>query len=299
MAGTIALRTALHAILAAGVLLAGSYIFREHPPTVLHWILLAFVLALLSALVWVPPLRRLQQSTATLERSTTVLTRRLNEIQKSQKRFLGDAAHELNAPIARIQFALGLIEETLGEEHHADVKALHDEVQEMSALVNELLYFSKVGMESAGAAPLAAVYLRSAVQRASDRENIPVDIAVDPGLCALAHEVYLTRAVANLLRNARRYAGHAGPIEVRAGHNAGFVELIVADHGPGLPESELEQIFDPFYRLDPSRTTTSGGKGLGLAIVRSCVDLCRGKVFCRNRKPKGLEVVIRLTPRLD
>ncbi|MFN7923625.1 MAG: HAMP domain-containing sensor histidine kinase [Bryobacteraceae bacterium] len=321
MAGRIALRTALNALLAAVLLLAASRVLGAWPPGALHWVAIAVALALVSALCWAPPLWRISHAIARLQKSVSRIasghleertppgngelaplgrsidrmTQRFDGILKDQKRFLGDVAHELNAPLARIQFALGVIEETIGEEHQADVKALHDEIQEMSTLVNELSSFSRVSFES-GSAPLAAVNLRSAAQRASDRENIPIEIAVDPGLTAMGHEVYLIRALSNLLRNARRYAGEAGPIEVRAQRHEGLVELIVADHGPGLPESKLEQVFEPFYRLDPSRTTSTGGKGLGLAIVKSCVDVCRGAVFCRNREPSGLEVVIRLMP---
>ncbi len=75
---------------------------------------------------------------------------------------------------------------------------------------------------------------------------------------------------------------------------SGMVSLVVADSGPGVPEESLEQIFAPFYRLDASRSSETGGVGLGLAIVRSCVEACRGTVRCRNRQPSGLEVEIRL-----
>jgi two-component system sensor histidine kinase CpxA len=70
--------------------------------------------------------------------------------------------------------------------------------------------------------------------------------------------------------------------------------ITVADSGPGLPEEEVERIFTPFYRLETSRNRASGGAGLGVAIVRKCVEACKGTVRCRNRVPTGLEVEIRL-----
>ena len=73
------------------------------------------------------------------------------------------------------------------------------------------------------------------------------------------------------------------------------VEVVVADSGPGLPAEELEQVFTPFYRPDTARTRETGGAGLGLAIVRTCVAACGGTVACRNRTPSGLEVVIKLS----
>ena len=68
--------------------------------------------------------------------------------------------------------------------------------------------------------------------------------------------------------------------------------LAITDSGPGVPEDTLEQIFDPFFRVEPSRCRETGGVGLGLAIVKTCVEACQGTVTARNRKPSGLEVEI-------
>ena len=70
------------------------------------------------------------------------------------------------------------------------------------------------------------------------------------------------------------------------------MEVRVTDCGPGLPEDCLPQIFDPFYRPEPSRGRDTGGVGLGLAIVKTCIEACNGTVTCRNRKPTGLEFKI-------
>jgi len=104
----------------------------------------------------------------------------------------------------------------------------------------------------------------------------------------------LSRAVANLLRNAFRYAGDAGPVALTAHRDGREVSITVADHGPGLPAEEVDRVFTPFYRVESSRSRDSGGVGLGLAIVKNCVEACKGTVRCRNRLPAGLEVEIRL-----
>lgn len=248
-----------------------------------------------SLLCWLPLALRLARDAERLNEAANEMESRSQRMLKGQKRFLGDVAHELNAPIARIQFALGVLEVTVEERCQPDVKALHDEIQEMSSLVAELLAYSRASLD-AGAVPLTEVNVMQTVQRASDRENVPVQMHVDSKVMAVAHEGYLVRALGNLLRNSQRYAGAAGPIEVYGRYVGDLVEVIVADHGPGLPESELEQIFEPFYRMDSSRTRSTGGKGLGLAIVKSCVEACGGRVFCRNRQPAGLEMVMHLTP---
>src|SRR5262249_23567936 len=91
-----------------------------------------------------------------------------------------------------------------------------------------------------------------------------------------------------------RYAGEDGPITVTARRQDGRVLLTVADCGPGLPEEALEEVFAPFYRPEAARSRDTGGAGLGLAVVKSCIEGCRGTVVCRNREPSGLEVTISL-----
>ena len=116
-----------------------------------------------------------------------------------------------------------------------------------------------------------------------------------PFLCGLSsNESFLQRSISNLVRNAIRYAGQAGPIAIRASREGNTVAIGVSDCGPGLPEAELEKIFAPFYRPEEARTRETGGMGLGLAIVKSCVEACRGTIECHNREPHGLEVIVRL-----
>jgi two-component system sensor histidine kinase CpxA len=221
---------------------------------------------------------------------------RLEGFVKHQKRFLGDIAHELSAPIARIQFALGILEQRVDEAHQTHVAVLREEIQEMSELVHELLMFSKAGMQPA-AVPLKPVILSAVVQRAISHQvpgSSTIRVDVDPSLTVNAHEPYILRTISNLLRNALRYAGDDGPITVSARRDSSQVLITIADSGPGLPEESLEQIFEPFYRPEASRSRDTGGAGLGLAIVKSCVEACHGTVTCRNRLPSGLEVTISL-----
>ncbi len=106
----------------------------------------------------------------------------------------------------------------------------------------------------------------------------------------LAEPELLFRALANLLRNALHYAGQAGPIVLAAEARDGRVFVSLTDQGPGVPEPALQQIFDPFFRLEASRSRDTGGIGLGLAIVKSCVQACQGTVTARNHPPSGLQV---------
>lgn len=288
------------------------------------WLAISVFVIFISALCWVPLVRGLTQSVSRVTEATMRIagghfdiklpaTRRdeLGQLSESinrmaerlsghvygQKRFLGDVAHELSSPLARMQVALSILERRIAEEQScAYVADVQEEVEHMSTLVGELLSFSKAQIAAMNA-EIRRVNLEETIDRvlareASEQSNISIHI--DKGLEVLAAPEYLFRALANIVRNAIRYAGSAGPIEISASALHGQVEVKVADSGPGISEGELEDVFRPFYRPEFARQRETGGTGLGLAIVRDCVESCGGRVVCRNRAPHGLEVVIEL-----
>ena len=227
------------------------------------------------------------------------MAEQLSRLVHGQRRFLADVAHELCAPLSRIQLSAGILEQRASEADKEHVQRLERDVAHMSALVGDLMSFTK---GAARMPDLSRVTLADVVSGVVEQEGSPtvrLSAEVDPSISVLADREYLKRAVGNVLRNAILYAGKAGPIRILADRNGGLengpsVRLRVEDSGPGLPEEELEAVFQPFYRPDTSRTPGTGGFGLGLAIVRSCIEACGGRVICRNRQPSGLEVDILL-----
>src|SRR6185369_3188825 len=119
-------------------------------------------------------------------------------------------------------------------------------------------------------------------------------VEVEDSLAVLAQPELLARALANVIRNAVRYAGEAGPIVVSANREEDQVRITIADSGTGVPAESLDKLFDPFYRPESHRARATGGAGLGLAIVKSCVETCKGVVSARNLQPQGFEVLITL-----
>jgi len=289
----------------------------------LPWVSIVIAAVVLSAFFWLPMVRNITRPiaevTAATEQiaegrfETRVGTARGDEIGrvgqavdhmadrlagfvKGQKRFLGDISHELCSPIARIQAALANLEQRADKSQKKYVADLQEEVEHMSELVDELLMFSKAGMKSAKI-QMQPVALNEIVQRVIDREgaaaaNLNVDVPVE--LKATADPKYLSRALGNLVRNAIRYAGQAGPIELHAKQESDLIVITIADQGPGLPSEILPHIFDPFSRPEEARSRDTGGVGLGLSIVKSCVEACGGTIVCRNRKPNGLEFSVTL-----
>jgi two-component system sensor histidine kinase CpxA len=234
-----------------------------------------------------------------LGREIKRMASRLAGYMDGQKRFLGDVAHELSAPTARLQMALAILEQRAASDADRErIADVQEEAEQMAALVNELLQFSKANV-SGRKVELQPHWLLPIVEKAVHREaadtsRVVVEIA--PRLQALCDPDLLLRALSNLLRNAIRYAGHAGPIKVRAEEASDVVRLSVEDCGPGIPLAELPRIFEPFYRVDVARTPGTGGAGLGLAIVRTCVEACGGSVTAKNLSPAGLAVTIELAP---
>src|ERR1051326_5657214 len=299
--------------------LIGNQFFFDPKP----WVAPTLALTLVFVIVWTPWIRNLthaisQMTSATsriaegqfetelkIKRSDEVghlassinrMSTQLAHFVKGQKRFLADVAHELCAPTARMQFALGILEQRADENTRQYVADITDDVRHMSELINELLSFSKAGMQPADT-EMTRVVVADAVRRVLEREGIPgitVETSVPTDIAVLANPDYLFRALSNLVRNAIRYAGQAGPISISARIENSDVVITVADRGPGVPENALEDVFAPFFRLEPSRGRDSGGTGLGLAIVKACVEGCKGTVRARNRQPSGLEVEMRL-----
>ena len=231
-----------------------------------------------------------------LSESINRMAERLASFVHGQRRFLSDVAHELCSPLARIQVSLGILDQRAPESLKTYVAGVQEEVEHMSGLVNELLLFSRAQI-SASATPLSHVNLAETVGRVLERESsekVSIRTQIDARIEVLAHSDYLFRSLSNVVRNAIRYAGDFGPIEIGAVERDGMVSMRVSDSGPGIPEAELEEVFKPFYRPELARQRETGGVGLGLAIVRTCLEACGGTVKCRNRSPKGLEVEIRL-----
>ncbi len=161
----------------------------------------------------------------------------------------------------------------------------------MSQLVSELLAFARSGIK--GAEPqLRSVRLLPLVEQVCSREasNCEVRIVIDESAAVLAEPDLLSRALANVLRNAARYA--PGTLTVTAKPDHDKVRLLISDRGPGVPPAALQSLFEPFYRLEPDRARATGGSGIGLAIVKTCIEACRGTVAARNLSPSGLEISI-------
>lgn len=279
------------------------------------------MLLVLSALLWWPFIWRITRTIRRLSEATDLMSRgrletrvaesrrdelgdlatavnamaaRLELLVSSQRQFVADVAHEVIAPIARMQIGLGILEGRLGEPVPARLKDLREDLDGMAGMLNELLLFSRSGMEAARSAP-SSVELRALVEKVVANESAGSDVVIDvpEALYVNVHMDLLSRALANLIRNAERYGGGASqPVQVKAVVEDDYVKIAVKDRGPGVPEAALARLGEPFFRPELARTRATGGFGLGLAIVKRCILACDGDVSFNNREGGGFEAKI-------
>jgi signal transduction histidine kinase len=220
---------------------------------------------------------------------------RLDKANTKQRRFVGDAAHELRSPIASLRVQLEVAERTLGspEVHELTKDALID-VDRLSRLIDDLLALARSD-ERGGLTSRAPVRLDDLVTEvlASYQEQPVTALSLAP-VIAIGDRSGLHRVLVNLIDNAVRYAASRVEVEVRASEED-WICLSVSDDGPGIPSDKRERVFDRFYRLDTARSRDAGGTGLGLSIVREIVDAHGGMVQLADNRP-GLTVRV-LLPR--
>jgi len=245
------------------------------------------------------PVRR-RDELGELSRTLNEMAARLDALVGDQKRFLGGIAHELCAPVARLQVALGILEQRIGGADREFLETAQETAREMSDLVSELMSFSKASFGQ-NAVACRAVDVAAAARAAAAREapGRAVRIEAPVGLAAWADPALLDRALGNILRNAARYAGES-LISVRAACHGDLVDVIIEDEGPGVPPEALPRLFEPFYRVESSRDRAAGGQGLGLTLVKAAVESMGGAVTAELRQPHGLAIRIRLrTPPVE
>lgn len=211
---------------------------------------------------------------------------RIEALVTAHKKLLANASHELRSPLARIRMAIGMQANGGDQRIRAEVER---DIAELDALIDEILLSSRldtladrIAVEEVDLLALAA---EESARIGAEAQGDPATLRGEPRL--------LRRLLRNLVENARRY-GASSPIDVtvRRIGNVG-VEIRVCDRGPGVPESERERIFEPFYRM-AGASERAGGVGLGLALVRQIARRHAGDVRCEGREGGGSCFVVEL-----
>ena len=284
----------------------------ERPP--IQWPLYSMLtfgltaMALLVAVSWfvmtglLGPLRRLARASERLGRGEDIdalpergpqevreLTAGFNRMQDRLTRFVADRTrvlaalgHDLRSPLTAMRVHSEMVEEDETRE------SLVATVEEMQSMVEATLTFAK-GLS--GNEPMQDVDLQSFLEALRGDMVVPFVLSDGPEVTVRLRPNAIRRALRNVIENAVRYGGSATLGWISAD---GEIEISVTDRGPGIPTAELERVFDPFFRLEESRSLETGGHGLGLSIARSILRAQGGEISLANHPDGGLIATIRL-----
>lgn len=217
------------------------------------------------------------------------MAERVRGMIQSRDQLLVDVSHELRSPLTRMKVALEL---PAGDVQHG---RLSDDVAEMERMVSELLELERLRTgRGVNAAPHDLIrILRDVAARYDDR---PPGVRV----VASAVEVFLDMdedkvrtVLRNLLENAIKYSlPDSQPIALRVDETSAAIVVRVTDDGIGIPDTDAERVFEPFYRVDPSRSKSTGGYGLGLSICKRVMEAHGGQIAVERHSPRGTSFVL-------
>jgi signal transduction histidine kinase len=193
-------------------------------------------------------------------------------------------AHDLRTPLTRLRFRAEAAPDEVRDKMAADI-------EQMDGMVRSALAFVRGETLSAEHVRLDLTSLVASV--VDDLAEMGADVAFETAtpVVVSGDPLALKRLVTNLTDNAVKFGGRARLSLELAGATA---TLLVEDDGPGLPNSELDRVFEPFYRPDPSRSSDAGGVGLGLSVARSIARAHGGEITLANRPEGGLRAIVRL-----
>ena len=233
---------------------------------------------------------------------------RLETTFKRQRQFAADASHELRTPLAVIlsQSEIALRKERGPEEYKNTLLSVTEAARLMSATVEKLLALTRLGIEKVKlrfeTINISEIISESVRLLSPLAEQRGISIESAPAaelLLVRGDRAALLELFTNLLDNAMKYNVPQGKIYISAGKEAGFIVCGIKDTGIGIPEKDLNKVFDRFYRVDKSRSKQIGGSGLGLSICQEIVKLHGGMIEIKSMVDKGTTVSVYLKERTD
>jgi two-component system sensor histidine kinase CpxA len=230
-----------------------------------------------------------------LARDFNSMAEQLQEKIQSQKRLLNDVSHELRSPLARLRVALALAEEDPTRVVEL-LKRIDHETERLDELIGQLLAVPDATIELEDSLELVTLLRELCGDAGFESQQHDKQICFNSGpaeAIVSSHGDLLKKAFENVIRNAVQYSPQGSTVEVSLTKNADNCLITIDDSGPGIPEPDLQRIFEPFYRVDTARQRETGGFGLGLSIARRAIEQHGGSIAATNTYP-GLRVTIQL-----
>jgi len=239
---------------------------------------------------------------AQLARDFDIMTERVETLLHSQKRLMLDVSHELRSPLARLQALLSIARQDKRGVGAAQIDRMELELARIDELIGSILAYTRLEMQNA--------LTRHPTDIVDLVQNIVDDAILEgqaegkelslegPANCVIdVDSALIQSAVENVVRNAVRYTAENTTVEVSVIAENTRVRIVVEDCGPGVPDEAIDQLFEPFYRVEDARSTGSGSGGVGLAIAERSISLHEGTIAASNRERGGLRVEITLPRR--
>jgi len=226
------------------------------------------------------------------------------KLEKMQKEFVANVSHELRTPLTTIKSYAEMLLEGVAEDPEISTRFLgviNNESDRMTALVQDLLELSKIDNKKA-VLETEVIDLKFLVKKAIDNyrivaKNSQQELTFEVGdleYLVLGDVNRINQVLNNLLSNAIKYSGEGAKIHVSIFSNPRYHMIGVSDNGMGIPEEDLDHIFDRFYRVDKARSRAMGGTGLGLAIAKEIMELHKGKIEVKSKVNVGTTFTILL-----
>ena len=237
---------------------------------------------------------------SSLTQSFNNMNRKLNESFSAQKRFAQSAAHELRTPLTVLKAKVDVFQKRPAhtpEEYEKLVELVNRQTERMIDLVQDLLGLTNLDELSCNQIVNLQMLLDEVVHELTplaDERKITIRLNTQNGI-TIGNPNLLHRAFSNLIENAVKYNTPGGFVLVAAEIENEYVTIRITDNGPGIPNEQKGFIFEPFYRVDKSRSRQMGGAGLGLAIVKAIVDKHGGTITVEDAIDRGSVFTVRLS----
>jgi two-component system sensor histidine kinase CpxA len=234
-----------------------------------------------------------------LGRDFNTMAARIEELVSRQRQLIFDISHELRSPLARLNVALDLARE--GKAGDLPFDHMESDLVRLNEMIGRLLTIARLDTATVPM-EMTTVDLTDLVRQIVDdaafeaqKRRVTVNLNASEPCYARGNAELLHSAIENIVRNAIRYTGVATSVDVSLQlDDKSKVLLIIRDHGNGVPENDLQRIFQPFYRVAEARDRESGGAGLGLAIADRVMRIHGGVIHAENARPSGLEVILEI-----
>ncbi|WP_054032668.1 sensor histidine kinase [Desulfatitalea tepidiphila] len=283
-----AVKTLVMVCIVLMLILAAAYLYIRRVMQPVRWLTAAMDQYGDGNLGYRMPLRRSDEF-QDLAASVNHMAERIQNLLASKEKLLLDVSHELRSPIARMKVAVELLDDETTR------AGLREDLDEMEAMVTDILETARLRQSAAGL-DLREVDMSELIRSvtAEFTGQTPAVEAATIEAAAVRVDPQKARTVLkNVIDNAVKYSGpESGPVKIAAGRDGTEYRITVQDHGIGIPPEDLDRVFEPFFRVDPSRSRATGGFGLGLSLCKAIMASHGGSIHIDSQPGQGSRVTI-------